>query len=546
MKRLRSSGTVSGIDPSGSIDVLQQITDMLRGVQSDVSQIIIDYNKEVFSTIGTLPQGKAETRWRLSTDDINPRLNNLDGANVFVDTEASSVANGGRFWLSNANVNRPKTLKEALLDLYTTLTNSIDQLRAEIAAIGQGNPVVAYNTSLTTANVVEEDVRSIVFDGSTVSATSIGTNAIRVVSAGGSGGGGGSSANIRGPRIVVGNSLEGDTTDDCDYLDVGNGANLQAAITAAGVLDPSGDVWIRPGLYDFSIAGGPSTGISIPVGVKVRAAGRQSVTVRGNSSGEITIFSLSNNAELEDLTVEVPLPTASCSGDGAIQLNGDRSETRFIVVEFLDVASYTTTEAGYMGIFAGFYVGQSDIRIRITDCGVGLDNNAPQLDSLGGLLRGIRIDEMQASIAADISRCRIVGTDRAIEAARTVRVNNCEIEDPSEYAIRIAGSDSQVTDCWIEFNPVLTTQVAIEVRSAARRSDVSNNFIQARAGGGTCRAIYLNGADDAVVSGNRGTNWTTSIEMTSFANNNIVLGNRLEGTITDAGSGNDVAHNITS
>lgn len=545
MKRLRSSGTVAGIDPSGSVDVLQQITDMLRGIQADVSQIIVDYNKELFTTIGTLPQGKAETRWRLSNDNINPRLNNLDGANVFVDTDASATANGGRFWLSNATTNRPKTIKESLLDLYTSLSSSIDQLRTEIVAIGQGNPVAIYNTSLATANLVESDLRSIVFDGSSVTASSAGVGAVSVTSSGGGGGGG---SGVRGPRVVVGNSNSGDTTTTCDYLDVGNGANLEAAITAAGLLSPVGDVWVRPGLYDFSVTGGPSAGIVLPTGVKVRGASRDSVTVRGNSSGDMNIFYLAEAAELEDILVEVPLPTAAGSGSGAVELQGDRSECRRVVVDYLSPSSYTVTEADDLGVTNGFYVGSGDTRIKLTDCGVGLGgpgSEAPALGPInGGTLRGFYIDQPAGSVAADVTRCRVVGSDIAFYAARTTRFNNCEVEDAYSKGFYInssQASNSQITNAWIEMVGDQGTEIGIHLRQCYR-VDVSNNFLKATSPTVGVVGIYIQSYDDNVISGNRGSGWNIPVELGASSGNNTVLGNRL-GAVTDNGDSNDVAHN---
>lgn len=541
MKRLRSSGTVSAIDPSGSVNALQQITDMLRGVQADVSQIIVDYNKEVYTTIGTLPQGKAETRWRLSTDAINPRVNNLDGANVFVDTDASSTSDGGRFWLSNATTNRPKTVKESLLDLYTTLTAAIDQLRAEIAALGQGNPVAVYNTSLTAGNLIEDDVRSIVFDGSTIAATSAGTNAIRVVSSGGAGG----SGDVTGPRIVVGNSTHGDTSDECDYLDAGNGVNLSAAISAAGVLSPPADVWVRPGLYDFGASGGPSTRITIPVGVKVRGAGRQAVTVRGNTSAEMTVFRLSDEAELQDMTVEIPRPTAAGTGNGGVELEGDRCECARVLVEFNNAASYDATDASELSLKGAFYVGTGDIRVRLTDCGVGLEAAAPALSQFGAYsLAGVYIDLTTSGVAADVTRCRVVGTDKAYYTARTARFNNCEVEDAYDKGFHVdtaTAQYSQVTNSWIEMVADQSAEVGIHI-DTCNRCDVSNNYIVATTGSAGVRAIYIESADYSIVQGNRGTGWNVPIELSSGADNNTVIGNRV-GAVTDGGSTNDVAHN---
>lgn len=54
---------------------------------------------------------------------------------------------------------------------------------------------------------------------------------------------------IKGPKIVVGNSLAGDTLNDCHYLDSGDGAQLALAIAAAS---PGYNVQVRPGLIQLT------------------------------------------------------------------------------------------------------------------------------------------------------------------------------------------------------------------------------------------------------------------------------------------------------
>lgn len=180
MKRLRTSGAISAIDPSGSVNVLRQITDTFRRIQSDVSQIITEYNTEVYSVLSPLPQGKSEYRWAGMDDTINPRVNGLDGANLFVDRQTTSTEYDGRFWYSTASNSRPKTVKESINDLYTKITTDLDQLRSELGLVSTGNTLGVYNSSVTAANLVDGAVRSIVFDGVTVTSVSSGSGIVTV------------------------------------------------------------------------------------------------------------------------------------------------------------------------------------------------------------------------------------------------------------------------------------------------------------------------------------------------------------------------------
>jgi len=160
MKRLRSSGTIFAIDPSGSVDVLRQITDLVRSVQGDLSSVITEYNAEVYSVLGTLPQGVEDNRWQL-TSSINPRVHGLDGANILVDISASAEADGGKFWYIGAIASRPKTIKESLLAIYTELSNSVDSLRLEVGT----------SSSTGVSDAAQARIGINIFDGSQTSAS---------------------------------------------------------------------------------------------------------------------------------------------------------------------------------------------------------------------------------------------------------------------------------------------------------------------------------------------------------------------------------------
>lgn len=138
MKRLYTSGAVPNIDPNGAVDIVSQVYDSMIGIQSNISNIIVEYNAEVYPILSTLPQGKSEVRWNMTTDDINAQKNGLDGANLFVHNSATSVSDGGRFWYPSSSGSRPKTVKEVLSDLYTELNTTADELRVEFSATTSG------------------------------------------------------------------------------------------------------------------------------------------------------------------------------------------------------------------------------------------------------------------------------------------------------------------------------------------------------------------------------------------------------------------------
>ena len=83
----------------------------------------------------------------------------------------------------------------------------------------------------------------------------------------------------RSAKIVVGNSVVGDTLADCDYLDTGNGAAIVTALAAAATYsaamnpDPNGhiqvDVFLRPGRYLLATA---AAQLVVPTYVTLRGA----------------------------------------------------------------------------------------------------------------------------------------------------------------------------------------------------------------------------------------------------------------------------------
>jgi hypothetical protein len=113
------------------------------------------------------------------------------------------------------------------------------------------------------------------------------------------GGGGGSGLDRIAPKYLVGNVLAGDSavaysTDGFVYIpDIGDGAGIALALSYA---DPNslafvaaGDVWIRPGTYDFGQGGSPSMPLTIPAGTRVQGAGN-TTRLRAKTAGDQGVF----------------------------------------------------------------------------------------------------------------------------------------------------------------------------------------------------------------------------------------------------------------
>lgn len=109
-------------------------------VLSDLNQIATAWNDSIYPLLGTLPLASPERRVGADRNgSIEPIINGLDGSQVFMDMTTTPEANAN--FLYNLDQNRPKTIKEVVLDSHSALTsemqrvtNLINQLEINVAA----------------------------------------------------------------------------------------------------------------------------------------------------------------------------------------------------------------------------------------------------------------------------------------------------------------------------------------------------------------------------------------------------------------------------
>lgn len=172
MRKLRTSSSVTAIDPLDPTGVLLQIVDCMKGLQGDIANIAAEYNAEVRAPLSTLPQGRSETRWSLD-DTICPRINGFDAGQLFVDNDATAATGNDLFW-DDAN-SRPSTVKEFLESLYSRVENAVNILAAE--------NIVTSTPTLTVydeGTEIEATVGSVDFRGAGVTVTRTDEGAVRV------------------------------------------------------------------------------------------------------------------------------------------------------------------------------------------------------------------------------------------------------------------------------------------------------------------------------------------------------------------------------
>lgn len=364
-------------------------------------------------------------------------------------------------------------------------------------------------------------------------------------------GAGGGGTDHREAGIVVGNALAGDTINECDYLDVGDGAQLAAAITAAGLVPC--DVWIRPGTYDFSL--GSQSVITIPSDVHVRGSGRRTTVIVTRTSGDQCAFILYQDASLEDVGIEVGLPTGACSGGtDVVSLEGFRSAVYRVNIDF--PGSWTGVEAALTVLRNCFAFGEGMLATydaQAVDCWVGLHGDGPWLTDLG-LAPGnelvgfaVRTGTGFPKVAATLTRCICNGCDMSVRVQKPARVMESVFKNFMSTGIYLQGDadGSEVADNIIDLDGTiwLGTERGI-ILSSVSEVGVVDNWI-GNGGAAGHMAVEVLSSSWNTIRGNRGpTGMTTAVGLDAASTDNEVIGNVFNGALyTDLGVGNDVAHN---
>ena len=183
--------------------------------------------------------------------------------------------------------------------------------------------------------------------------------------------GGGGTADGRGFAIVIGNSLAGDTSAICDYLDTGDCAQLKAGIEAAA----GKPVYIRPGTYDWNNGAATSNQITVPTGPRVLGAGMDAVTIRlldGATEAEAFVLQ-GGGSVLEEFEIAVPTPTAlidTLSSQGYIYNVGSTGTSGLsrIRVVFEDSGWSTLADQNYVAMRYVIYSGSNGDRFFVDRC----------------------------------------------------------------------------------------------------------------------------------------------------------------------------------
>lgn len=165
------------------------------------------------------------------------------------------------------------------------------------------------------------------------------------------------SVSVPTATYVVGNSLSGDTYDQCTYLDTGDGSGVRSALAASAALFTATGVRsvvvVRPGRYTMAAT---AAQLSIPEGVTLRGFGKRATVFVAPSTATAAwrAFSMAAvDATLEDVGIELPVIDTvggSTALKGAIEVTAQGCAVRRVRVATVTTAMTTTIEQWFAGV----------------------------------------------------------------------------------------------------------------------------------------------------------------------------------------------------
>ena len=146
--------TAPKVGPTSSRD----FNAFVREVISDISGIAIVLNK-VSDLANSIPGGrKIHNNLLTRSNDINSFDNGIDGAQLYIDTASSKFTDEGIFFDSIDN--RPKTLKEGILNIYSHVASEVDLLKAEISEVATQQGITEQQKQSIGSRIFDSDTQS--------------------------------------------------------------------------------------------------------------------------------------------------------------------------------------------------------------------------------------------------------------------------------------------------------------------------------------------------------------------------------------------------
>lgn len=231
-----------------------------------------------------------------------------------------------------------------------------------------------------------------------------------------------------GPRIIVGNALQGDTLAVCDYLDAGDGVQLQAALTAAGISSPNRyDVYLRPGTITTSVP------ITVPTQTALRGSpGVLSSRIAGTATNR-KVLDVGNRARVESLYISVPVPDVGAAGTEVVTLQTSSQMYLCRVLASIPTALQAANDT-LTALVRGNGVGQRVCTVDITGYGY-------RRLSIARDLTGIEMSQIASGapvLRGMLHNVSVTTLDIGFDVRGPFMVSSCESEQNDHIGMRLA------------------------------------------------------------------------------------------------------------
>jgi hypothetical protein len=107
----------------------------LQEIINSFSQIASGWNNTLHPLLDTLPGGLTNIVREDRTADPNPFVNGFDGSQVYLDLTSTELTEDGKYY--DISLERPVTIKEALINLRSDVDTSIQDILVELARVSQ-------------------------------------------------------------------------------------------------------------------------------------------------------------------------------------------------------------------------------------------------------------------------------------------------------------------------------------------------------------------------------------------------------------------------
>ncbi len=230
-----------------------------------------------------------------------------------------------------------------------------------------------------------------------------------------------------GPRIIVGNALMGDTLAVCDYLDAGDGVQLQAALNAVTVGTPRQDVYLRPGTITTSVP------ITVPTQTALRGSpGVLSSRIAGTATNR-KVLDVGNRARVESLYISVPVPDVGAAGTEVVTLQTSSQMYLCRVLASIPTALQAANDT-LTALVRGNGVGQRVCTVDITGYGY-------RRLSIARDLTGIEMSQIATGapvLRGMLHNVSVTTLDIGFDVRGPFMVSSCESEQNDHIGMRLA------------------------------------------------------------------------------------------------------------